>query len=145
MQSAAEITPTFEGVTARAVEGVQWWEWSRWLAAVLPFSDNVMGWSGEHRGFVVETCFKNNESVIATQRATKSLHTNHVSSLHITSLIYTQPHLNSVACNYILNPLLKRVYSFTFTLYRFRFSPVIIILPLLHTHLYLRIALNEND
>ena len=28
-----------------------------------------MGWSGEHRGFVVETFFKNNESVIATQRA----------------------------------------------------------------------------
>jgi len=28
-----------------------------------------MGWSDEHRGFVVETFFKNNESVIATQRA----------------------------------------------------------------------------
>jgi len=28
-----------------------------------------MGWSGEHRGFVVETFFKNNDSVIATQRA----------------------------------------------------------------------------
>jgi len=28
-----------------------------------------MGWLGEHRGFVVETFFKNNESVIATQRA----------------------------------------------------------------------------
>jgi len=36
---------------------------------VLPFSDNTMGWSGEHRGFVVETFFKNNESVIVTQRA----------------------------------------------------------------------------
>jgi hypothetical protein len=36
---------------------------------VLPFSDNAMSWSGEHRGFVVETFFKNNESVIATQRA----------------------------------------------------------------------------
>ena len=69
IQSAAEITPTFGGVTARAVEGVQWWKWSRWLAAVLPFSDDAMGWSGEHRGFVVETFFKNNESVIATQRA----------------------------------------------------------------------------
>ena len=50
-----EITPTFGGVTARAVEGIQWWEWSRWLAAVLPFSDDAVGWSGEHRGFVVET------------------------------------------------------------------------------------------
>jgi len=39
------------------------------LAVVLPFSDNAMGWSGEHRGFVVETFFKNYESVIATQRA----------------------------------------------------------------------------
>jgi len=66
---AAEITPTFGGVPARAVEGVQWWEWSRWLAAVLPVSDDAIGWSGEHRGFVVETFFKNNESVIATQRA----------------------------------------------------------------------------
>ena len=28
-----------------------------------------MGWSGEHRGVVVETFFKNSESVIATQRA----------------------------------------------------------------------------
>jgi len=28
-----------------------------------------MGWSGEHRDFAVETFFKNNESVIATQRA----------------------------------------------------------------------------
>jgi len=28
-----------------------------------------MGWSGEHRGFIVETFFKNNESVIATKRA----------------------------------------------------------------------------
>ena len=35
----------------------------------MPFSDDAMGWSGEHRGFVVETFFKNNESVIATQRA----------------------------------------------------------------------------
>ena len=35
----------------------------------LAFSDNAMGWSGEHRGFVVETFFKNNKSVIATQRA----------------------------------------------------------------------------
>ena len=26
-----------------------------------------MGWSGEHRGFVVETFFKNNEYLIATQ------------------------------------------------------------------------------
>jgi len=39
------------------------------LAVVLPFSDNAMGWTGEHRGFVVEMFFKNNESVIATQRA----------------------------------------------------------------------------
>jgi hypothetical protein len=35
----------------------------------LAFADNAMRWSGEHRGFVVETFFKNNESVIATQRA----------------------------------------------------------------------------
>ena len=69
IQGTTEITPTFGGVTARAVEGIQWWEWSRWLAAVLPFSDDAMGWSGEHRGFVVETFFKNNESVITTQRA----------------------------------------------------------------------------
>jgi len=69
VQGVAEITPTFGCVTARAVEGIQWWEWSRWLAAVLPFSDDAMGWSGEHRGFVVETFFKNNESVNATQRA----------------------------------------------------------------------------
>jgi hypothetical protein len=65
IQDAAEITPTFGGVTARAVEGVQWWEGSRWLAVVLPFSDNAMSWSSEQRGFVVETFFKNNESVIA--------------------------------------------------------------------------------
>jgi hypothetical protein len=32
---------------------------------VLPFSGNAMGWSGEQRGFVVETFFKNNESVFA--------------------------------------------------------------------------------
>ena len=44
-------------------------EWTRWLAAVLPFSDDAMGWSGEHRGFVVEMFFKINESVITTQRA----------------------------------------------------------------------------
>jgi len=62
----------FGGVTARAVEGIQWWECSRWLAAVLPFLDDAMSWSGEHRGFVVETFFKNNESVIATQRAFRS-------------------------------------------------------------------------
>ena len=42
---------------------------SLWLAAVLPFSDDAMGWSGEHRGFIVEMFFKNNESVIATKRA----------------------------------------------------------------------------
>ena len=41
-------------------------EESRWLAVVLLFSDNAMGWSGEHHGFVVETFLKNNESVIAT-------------------------------------------------------------------------------
>jgi hypothetical protein len=29
IQGIAEITPTFGGVTARAVEGIQWWEWSR--------------------------------------------------------------------------------------------------------------------
>jgi hypothetical protein len=40
----------------------------RWLAAALPFSDDAKSWSGEHRDFVVETFFKNNESVIATQR-----------------------------------------------------------------------------
>jgi len=57
IQDAAEITPTFGGVTAQTVEGVQWWKWSRWLAAVLPFLDDAMGWSGEHRGFVVETFF----------------------------------------------------------------------------------------
>ena len=50
---AAEVTPKFGGVTARAVEGVHWWEGFRWLAVVLPFSDNVMGWSGKQRGFVV--------------------------------------------------------------------------------------------
>ena len=69
VQGLTEITPTFGGVTARAMEGIQWWEWSRWLAAVLPVLDDAMGWSDEHRGFVVETFFKNNESVIATQRA----------------------------------------------------------------------------
>ena len=36
---------------------------------VLPFLYNAMSWSGEHRGFVAETLFKNNESVVATQRA----------------------------------------------------------------------------
>jgi len=41
----------------------------------------------------------------------KSLHMNHVSSLHFTSLhLFTlNPHLNSLVCNYILNPLSKRV------------------------------------
>jgi hypothetical protein len=34
---------------------------------VVPVSDNAMSWSGEHRGFVVETFFKKNESVIATR------------------------------------------------------------------------------
>ena len=68
IQGVAEITPTFGGVTAWAEEEIQWWVWSRWLAAILPFSDNAMDWSDEHRGFVVETFFKNNESVIATQR-----------------------------------------------------------------------------
>jgi hypothetical protein len=34
---------------------------------VLPFSDNAMNLSDEQRGFVVETFFKNNESVIATR------------------------------------------------------------------------------
>lgn len=29
----------------------------------------TMPWTGEHRGFVVETFFKNNDSVVATQRA----------------------------------------------------------------------------
>ena len=62
IQGITEITPIFGGVTARAVEGIQWWEWSRWLAAVLPFLDDAMDWSGEHRGFVVKTFFKNNES-----------------------------------------------------------------------------------
>ena len=38
------------------------------LSVLLPFSDNAMSWSGEHRGFIVETFCKNNESVIATQR-----------------------------------------------------------------------------
>ena len=28
-----------------------------------------MGWTGEHWGFVVEACYENNCSVIATQRA----------------------------------------------------------------------------
>jgi hypothetical protein len=28
-----------------------------------------MSWSGEHRGFVIEAFFKNNDSVTATQRA----------------------------------------------------------------------------
>jgi len=28
-----------------------------------------MGWTGEHRGFVVETYYENNHSVISTQRA----------------------------------------------------------------------------
>jgi hypothetical protein len=69
LQGAAEITPTFWGVTAQAVEGVQWWEGSHWLAVVLPFSDNAMGWVGEHSGFVVEPFFKSNESVIPSQRA----------------------------------------------------------------------------
>jgi hypothetical protein len=68
VQGVAEITPTFEGATAQAMEGAQWWEGSR-LAVVLPFSDNTVGWSGEHRGFVVKTFVKNNESVIATQWA----------------------------------------------------------------------------
>ena len=37
----------------------------------------------------------------------KSLHINHVSSLHLNTL---NPHLNSLACNSILNPLSKSVY-----------------------------------
>ena len=69
VQGVAEITPTFGGITAWAVEGVQWWEGPRWLSVVLPFSDNTMSWSGEHHGFIVKTFFKKNESVIATQRA----------------------------------------------------------------------------
>jgi len=32
-----------------------------------------MSWSGEHRGFVVEVFFKNNDSVTATQRAFRTL------------------------------------------------------------------------
>ena len=28
-----------------------------------------MSWSGEHRGFVIEAFFKNNDSVTVTQRA----------------------------------------------------------------------------
>ena len=44
-------------------------EESRWLAVVLLFLSNAMSWSGEQGGFVVETFIKNNESVIATQRA----------------------------------------------------------------------------
>ncbi|CAH0551096.1 unnamed protein product [Brassicogethes aeneus] len=35
----------------------------------MPFLRVTMQWSGEQRGFVVETFFKNGESVVATQRA----------------------------------------------------------------------------
>jgi hypothetical protein len=55
IQRAAEITLTFRGVTARAVEGYSDGRCLVWLAVVLPFSDNAMSCSGEHRGFVVET------------------------------------------------------------------------------------------
>jgi len=44
IQSAAEITPTFGGVTARAVKGVQWWEESRWLVVSCHFQ--IMAWVG---------------------------------------------------------------------------------------------------
>ena len=45
---------------------------------------------------------------------TKSLHTNHVTSLHSTLLHFTSlhlftlnPHMNSLACNYIRNPIFQ--------------------------------------
>ena len=45
IQGAAEITPTFGGVTARAVKGLQWWEEPRWLVVSCYFQ--IMPWVGQ--------------------------------------------------------------------------------------------------
>ena len=40
----------------------------RRVCFTIPYPVVTMAWSGEHRGFVIETYLKNNDSVIATQR-----------------------------------------------------------------------------
>jgi hypothetical protein len=57
---------------------------------------------------------RNSLQFTSFQLKIKSLHVSHVISLHITtlhntSLITLNPYLNSFACNYILNPLSRRV------------------------------------
>jgi hypothetical protein len=69
IQSAAEWAPTCFKVTGKGVVGVgrrgRWQQFGR----IVSLSVNTMNWSGERRGFVIEAFCKNNDFVIATQRA----------------------------------------------------------------------------